>query len=166
LIKNVSFDLDESPPVFTHNESYYLFDESGTGEMRTPNSEDLLDYFGTEVPDTPKDIIAVLHQRYEVVRILPRMLADFMEPSSVPHISFGNVSVYPNPATSHIVIESPEVTVDLVRMYNINGQLARETRGSINGHTRLDVQDLNKGLYLLQIIAGNQVYSSKLLISR
>jgi hypothetical protein len=166
LLKSVSFDLEESPPVFTHNESYYVFDDSGTGEMRTPNSEDLLDYFGTEVPDTPKDIIAVLHQRYEVVRILPRMLADFMEPSSVPHISFGNLSVYPNPATSHIVIESHEVDVDLVRMYNINGQLAKKTLGSINGHTRLDVQDLNQGLYLLQVITGNQVYSSKLLISR
>jgi hypothetical protein len=166
LIRNVSFDLDESPPVFTHNQSYYVFDDSGTGEMRTPNTEDLLDYFGTVVPDTPKDIIAVLHQRYDVVRILPRMLADFMEPASVPHISFGNISVYPNPATSHVVIESPEVVVDLVRMYNINGQLVKETRGNINGHTRFDVQDLNQGLYLLQVITGNQVYSSKLLISR
>ena len=166
LIKNASFDLDESPPVFTHNESYYLFDDTGTGEMRTPNFPDLLDYFGTDVPDTPKDIIAVLHQRYDVVRILPRMLDDIMEPSGVPHISFGNISLYPNPATSYIVIESPEAVVDLVRLYNINGQLLRETWGSINGHTTIDVQDLNQGLHLIQVITGNQVFSSKLLISR
>jgi hypothetical protein len=166
LIKNVSFDLDESPPVFTHNESYYVFDDTGTGEMRTPNFPDLLDYFGTDVPDTPKDIIAVLHQRYDVVRILPRMLDDIIEPSSVPHISYGNLSVYPNPATSYVVIESPEVVVDLVCLFNINGQLISETKGSVNGHTRVDLQDMNQGLYMIQVITRNHVYSSKLLISR
>jgi hypothetical protein len=94
------------------------------------------------------------------------MLDDIMEPSGVAHISFGNISVYPNPATSYIVIESPEAAVDLVRLCNINGQLVREIRGNINGHTRIDVQDMNQGLYLIQLITGNQVYSSKLLISR
>jgi hypothetical protein len=166
LIRNVSFDLDESPLTFTHNQSYFVFDDSGTGEMRTPNFPDLLDYFGTDVPDTPKDIIAVLHQRNDVVRILPRMLDDIMEPSGVPHISFGNISLFPNPATSYVVIESPDVVVDLVRLYNINGQLLRENRGSVNDHTRMDVRDMKQGLYLLQVITSNQVYSSKLLISR
>ena len=94
------------------------------------------------------------------------MLDDIMEPSGVPHISFGNISLYPNPATSYIVIESPEAVVDLVRLYNINGQLLRETRGSINEHTRIDVRDMSQGLYLIQVITGNQVFSSKLLISR
>jgi len=166
LIRNVSFDLDRSLSTFTHNQSYFVFHNNDTVELRTPNFPDLLDYFGTVVPDTPKDIVAVLHQRFNVVRILPRMLADFMEPASVPNISFGNLSVYPNPATSHIVIDSPEFKVDLIRMYNINGQLVREINGSLSGQTKFDVQDLNQGLYLLQVFTGSQVYSGKLLISR
>lgn len=79
LIRNVTFDED-NPEVWTHNQSYVIYDDSGEGLIRTPNFPDLLDYFGDPVPDTPKDIIGVLHQRFAVTRLLPRMSADFMDP--------------------------------------------------------------------------------------
>ncbi len=78
LVRSVHF-AEENPEIWMHNTTYYIFDGTGTGEIRTPNYPDLLDYFGLPVPDTPQDIAGVLHQRYDITRLIPRMLADFSE---------------------------------------------------------------------------------------
>ncbi|MDR4989280.1 MAG: T9SS type A sorting domain-containing protein, partial [Bacteroidales bacterium] len=166
LVRNVSFDLDASPADFTHNQSYYIFDDTGEGEIRTPNSAGLFDYFETPVPTTPKDIVGVLHQRFEVVRLQPRMLADFMEPSSVPHIDPANIVLYPNPASTHFYVESHERQIDSVRMFNLNGQLVAEQSVTNTGQVKMDVTGMKNGIYMVQIIMNNQVVVHKVHINK
>ena len=46
--------------------------------------------------------------------------------------------------------DSKNITKNRVRLYNINGQLLRESLG-----TQINTQGLNRGIYLLQIESGN-----------
>jgi len=164
-VANVYFEED-NPDTFTHNESFYIYDDTAEGVIRTPNSEDLLDYFGEPVPDpdTPKDIIGVLHQRYEVLRLLPRMLADFMEPTDVTNLETLELRVYPNPANDLVFVESSERVIDLVQVYNIQGQLVLEQPGNASGRVQLQVSSLKPGIYMLQVSSGSGRSTQKLQI--
>jgi hypothetical protein len=168
LVRNVSFDFDhENFPAdhtFTHNQSYYILDATGTGEIRTPNSPDLLDYFGTDIPTTPKDIVGVLHQRFEVTRLQPRSLTDFMEPTSIQEIEAAGFNMYPNPAVTQFTI-SGEQNVDYVRVYNLSGQMLMHKPVNSN-HTIIDVDTLNTGVYIVQVIYGNKSVNYKLQVQR
>lgn len=168
IVKNVSFDEEQNPDTFTHNESYFIYDDTGEGLIRTPNHEDLLDYFGEPVPDTPKDIIGVLHQRYEATRLLPRMLDDFMdvEPINVLSPEPSEISLFPNPATTHFTLVSADRQMEQVRIYNLSGQLVKERDASSAQQLQLDVSGLNNGMYIIEVIAGNSVESLKLQINR
>ncbi len=168
IVRHVTFDFDheEFPDseIFTHNQSYYILDATGEGVIRTPNSPDLLDYFGTEIPTTPKDIVGVLHQRFDVTRLQPRSLADFLEPTSVQEFEAAGFSVYPNPARNHVTITG-ESTMDQIRIYNLNGQLLQSKQ--VNGqHVSIETESLKTGIYIVQIVSGVQVLNYKLQIQK
>lgn len=164
IVRNVSFDED-NPATWTHNVSYYISDASGEGEIRTPNAAEALDYFGTAVPETPKDIIAVVTQRYEVTRLLPRSLADFMDPaSSILQPGQPVVVLFPNPANTAFTIKSDE-RIDLVRVFDLSGRLMAEER--VAGHSiTLNAGNLRTGIYVVQVFSNKQIIHHKLQIQR
>jgi len=168
VVRNVSFDFDNedfpADHIFTHNQSYYILDASGSGVIRTPNSPDLLDYFGTPIPTEPKDIVGVLHQRLEVTRLQPRSLDDFLEPTSIQEIEAAGFSMFPNPAVTQFTI-SGEQTIDYVRVYNMNGQLVMQEHVN-NSSTVIDVSVLKTGIYIVQVIYGNNRLNYKLQIQK
>ncbi len=159
----VDFD-DPAGTIFEHNVTYNISDPSGPGVIRTPNSADLLDYFGTPVPETTKDLIGVVTQRFDETRLLPRTLADFLEPTNIAVIEEAGFSMYPNPAVSQFTI-SGENQVDMVRVYNINGQLVME-KNTAGNLVNLDISGLNGGIYIVQVISGNQRLNYKLQVQR
>ncbi len=163
LVRNVSF-YEDNPETFVHNESYEIYDNTADGLIRTPNHEDALDYFGEPVPDTPKDIIGVLHQRFEVVRLLPRMKDDFMEPTNVPFVENQNILLYPNPAHDTFTIESAEI-IDMVRVYDISGRLLIEQRIDQQAAS-INVDMLKTGIYIVRVISENKQMNQKLQINR
>lgn len=168
VVRNVSFDFDHEDfpdgPDFEPNESYYIVDATGTGVIRTPNWDGLLDYYGTPIPTTPKDIVGVLHQRHEVTRLQPRSLADFMEPASVNQITVGSFKVFPNPANAQFTV-SGETEIDQLRIFNINGQLILDK--PVHNHTiTLNTEFLKTGLYIVQLISGDQILNHKLQIQK
>jgi len=167
VVRGVSF-YEDNPETFTHNESYYIYDDTADGEIRTPNWEGLLDYFGEPVPDTPKDLIGVLHQRFNVVRLQPRMLADFMDPdpSDVPLTEASGIKAYPNPANTRLTLESEGLHIEQVRIYSLSGQMVMQVNTASSDHIQLDVKGLNTGMYIIQAISGNDVRSLKLQITR
>lgn len=167
MVRNVRFHED-SPETFVHNESYDIYDDTGEGLIRTPNHAGLLDYFGQPVPDTPKDLIAVVHQRFEVSRIQPRMLADFMDPddTAIPVTDDPVFRLYPNPATTHFFLENKGKQIDKVRVYHLSGQLVMEETGVSSELIQLNTHGLRPGMYIVRIITGNEIQSLKLQINR
>lgn len=166
LVRNVHFD-EENPTEWTHNVSYFIYDDTGEGEIRTPNSPGLLDYFGEPVPATPKDIIGVLHQRHAVTRLLPRMLADFMDPEPVQVISPGmhEMVIFPNPASTHVTIDNGDNNIDKIRIYNLSGQIVKTVNVSSTS-VQINITDIQPGMYIVQMVSGSEVKSMKLSIYR
>jgi hypothetical protein len=164
LVRNVSFDED-NPVTWVHNASFFISDASGDGEIRTPNAAGALDYFGTDVPVTPKDIIAVVSQRNEDTRLLPRSLADFMEPAtSITEPGQPKVVLFPNPANTAFTIKSDE-RIDLVRIFDLSGRLMLEER--VAGHSiTLNAGNLRTGIYVVQVFSNKQIIHHKLQIQQ
>jgi len=92
------------------------------------------------------------------------MLADFMDPEPVQVITpeVAEISVYPNPASSQINVESTDSKIDIVGIYNISGQLIREINAGGAEMVTLDVNGLNHGMYLLRIVMDDKVVSRKI----
>lgn len=166
VVRGVSFD-DDNPETFVHNQSYAIYDATGEGVIRTPNWAGLLDYFGMDVPSTPKDIIAVVHQRFEVSRVQPRMQADFMdsEVATGPEPETWHVRMYPNPAHTTFTIESGEKPIERIRIFNLSGQVVKDIRVS-SQTVQLDVGSFNTGVYLVQVISGDSVETRRIQINR
>jgi Zn/Cd-binding protein ZinT len=166
VIRSVSFGTPPAKATFAASTNYNIFDDSGTGIMRTPNINAGLDYFGTEVPATPKDIIAVVNQFNQDMQIMPRSLADFMDPStSVPPTNYlPEVKLYPNPAQSHFYLESA-VMIEHLRIFSLNGQLLQQ-RSVYDYSTSVDASWLKNGLYIIQVVAAERVITHKLQIVR
>ncbi|MDX1684823.1 MAG: T9SS type A sorting domain-containing protein [Saprospiraceae bacterium] len=74
------------------------------------------------------------------------------------------VKVYPIPAHSFIYVKSDEIVSDVI-IYGMDGNivLQKEINASAG---MLQVQSLASGTYILKIIASDQSYVRKLLITR
>jgi hypothetical protein len=73
-----------------------------------------------------------------------------------------SVLVYPNPVTDHLVISSPQKTIDQVMVYNYLGQLVIKSEPNAT-ETQIDMNGLNKGLYLVQISAEGKQETHKVI---
>ena len=84
--------------------------------------------------------------------------------SSTPRI----FSIVPNPTTGNITIQGSfdNTTSGIYNVYDAMGKLVRTGNLQLESSVRMDFNDLNNGIYLLEIIGGEQVYHSKMIISK
>ncbi len=73
----------------------------------------------------------------------------------------GEISVYPNPATSSIRVNLPEGTHGEIEIWSLNGKLQRKIQVLNEREMVIPVQDLAEGIYLLNLVSENQVYRMK-----
>lgn len=72
------------------------------------------------------------------------------------------INIYPNPATSYIVIDSKNHTISSVELYNLLGEkVLGETKLSDN---KLDISQLNKGVYILKVNSENGVINKRIIV--
>jgi len=71
-------------------------------------------------------------------------------------------SVYPNPAKDSFFIES-SANSNLISLYTLNGILIRKFKSNLN-RTQIDVDDLERGVYILEISNDSAVNYQKILI--
>jgi len=69
-------------------------------------------------------------------------------------------SVYPNPTSSLINISSTE-QVDRVDLYNPLGQIVLS---KTNNLTKLNIENLKQGLYVLKLYSGDKSVTKKIII--
>ena len=75
------------------------------------------------------------------------------------------VSIYPNPVTTYLLIEFPPsagAEAHTVRLYDLEGRLL-QSHESIDRAVRLDVSEARSGVMLLQIHQGDQVLRKRIL---
>ncbi len=78
--------------------------------------------------------------------------------------------VYPNPATNFVTIDyrlPQEVLSANVKVVNILGSIVKEQNVDIrNNNMRMDITDINSGIYFYSLFVNGEVYSTKKLIVR
>ena len=68
-----------------------------------------------------------------------------LDNTGITEISNSNIYIYPNPASDFIIIENAEP--QQITIYSLDGRLVKTVEGS----NVVDVRDLNKGVYLINI---------------
>ena len=77
-------------------------------------------------------------------------MIDVLYPAGIEEVTAEN-SIYPNPATDHITINSTD-NVQRVEIYNMQGQLVKAETGAVNN---ISVKDLANGMYTLKLTTDN-----------
>ena len=72
------------------------------------------------------------------------------------------VSIYPNPATDVVCIESENI-IEAINIYSLSGQLKLEQAAS-GFKTMINTARLSPGVYCIKVIAHNKVINTKLVI--
>jgi predicted secreted protein len=77
-----------------------------------------------------------------------------------------NITVYPNPASQYLTIETKELgSESYARIFTLSGKQVLE-RKVISHITRMDVSELKNGVYILKLENEKSGNSLRLLISR
>lgn len=77
--------------------------------------------------------------------------------TSVDSQSLGQIKVYPNPSSNVLYIDTPG-QVPQFSVFNLNGQLMLKNQGQ-----QVDVSNLPPGVYLLDVLVGEQSYKEKII---
>lgn len=78
---------------------------------------------------------------------------------SVNDVTSFNVSLFPNPANNHITVKSNNFEVSSVNVYDLLGKLVVQE----NTKDRIDISNLRKGMYFVEITSGNKSVTKKII---
>lgn len=160
--QNVSFVDADGSAEFANNQNYDFTDGQETTEMRTTFFD--VDYIGTVIPSGALDgLRGVASQFNGTAQIFPRDLNDIDVVLSINGFEKTQFSLYPNPAKNFVNLEVPAGESFEVNIYNVTGKKVYSTK--INGSTRLDVNSLQSGMYMINFKQGNQNTTRKLIIN-
>ena len=82
---------------------------------------------------------------------------------SVNNVVDHSTNIFPNPAKNNITIENSNFEINTVELYNIAGQLVKsENVNSMS--TNLNLSDLKKGIYILEIQSNKTSIRRKLIV--
>ena len=70
--------------------------------------------------------------------------------------------IFPNPFSDHIMIKNETNKSVQIYLYNLNGRLISTQKTRYN--TRIELNNLSKGIYILKICDNESVYSQKIVI--
>jgi hypothetical protein len=92
---------------------------------------------------------------------------DTGEPSDIPETPSVLLSVYPNPASSWLVVELDEAEAEsstFLQLFNSNGHIVYAE--TFNRQTRIDIagNGLKAGVYVLKVTARNSLFTRKIVI--
>ena len=76
---------------------------------------------------------------------------------------FGNVTIYPNPASDMINIIGNNFMIDRVIVYDLLGKVVLQKELLQNQSQTIDISNLNSGLYMIKIHSEEKILTQKLL---
>ncbi|PXX97893.1 hypothetical protein DF185_18165 [Marinifilum breve] len=75
-----------------------------------------------------------------------------------------HIEIYPNPANKYININMPNSDLTTIRVLNTSGQVLISRK--IKGSSKINIENLNNGLYIIHIIGDNYSTTKKLMVSK
>lgn len=159
--ENVSFVDADGTIEFGTGQNYDFTDGQDTSVIRTEFFS--ADYIGTIIPTGTLDGLRGVGSQFNgTAQIFPRDSEDINVVLSINGFEKTQFSLYPNPASNFVHLEVPSGESFEVSIYNVTGKKVFATK--INRTTRLDVNSLNAGVYMVNFKQGNQNTTRKLII--
>lgn len=159
--QNVSFPEADGALTFENGQNYDLTDGVNTITKRTEFFN--VDYIDTVIPQGNLEGVAGIASQFNgQAQIFSRFDADIDVTLSIANFDKNEFSFYPNPATSFVEIKSPNGETFQVSIYNILGRKLINTE--ITGNTKVNVSNLQSGIYLVQFGKGADSFTKKLII--
>lgn len=91
------------------------------------------------------------------------MIPSFFNPTSIENIPEISFNIFPNPAENRITISADTKT--LIEVVNIYNQLGQKVLQEKNIENTIDISDLTKGIYIVELISGNSSFRKKMIKS-
>lgn len=86
--------------------------------------------------------------------------------ASINENSFGQFSIFPNPSSGLLTIQTSSNGIETALIYNSNGQIIKQLEISSN-QTYTDISNLTNGIYFIQLQSSNQTSEvQRLIISK
>ncbi len=162
-VEGVTFDTEET--VFSGSSSYNIADESGSSIFRTPSNSAELDYFDTNIPADPVDMIALVSQFGDDMQIFTRSIDDFGADVNVEEIVAGNnMTIYPNPVNNHLQIKLSSNFAEIIIVNSIGQQVEKISNPS--DQLMVDMKNMQSGLYFISFIDENGQVETRKVIKR
>lgn len=100
-----------------------------------------------------KEVLYIRHDTliYSYISVEDTLVIKTKDKTNYPIVKNIRIQVYPNPTIDYINIESSDVFILTAKLYNINGVLVSQTN-IVDKKGSLNVEGLNKGTYVLQIL--------------
>ena len=86
--------------------------------------------------------------------------------AAIKHPDISKFAIYPNPASEQLkIIPKENFTGNCsARLYDLNGKLVKSVNTGISQLLSIPVNDCRQGIYLLQIVTHEYIYSQKIVI--
>ncbi len=144
-LENVTF-ADGGSTIQSTNSVYSFYDEAGQGVLYSDRNGRLP---GQKLPEDRTSITGIVSQYQGVYQLLAREIADLtLETNATRHHELKqDVSIYPNPASSQLFLNT-NLVIKSVVIYSVRGELKFLKTGNIKN---IDVSGLQSGMYFLRI---------------
>lgn len=86
-----------------------------------------------------------------------------LAPIGLNEFLLSNITLYPNPATNNVSIETGSIEVKEINITNLSGQIISSTSSS-ESTVQLDLSDLPKGIYMINIKMNDAQATRKLIV--
>lgn len=83
--------------------------------------------------------------------------------TSILESDFSDVKIYPNPANDFVTIENVNGITN-IQIHDLSGKLVLDKQNNLNGNNRLDVSDLQTGVYLVSVVNEDAIHTIRLTI--
>ncbi|MCB0762128.1 MAG: T9SS type A sorting domain-containing protein [Flavobacteriales bacterium] len=85
-------------------------------------------------------------------------------PARIPSINSNPISIYPNPVSEHLKIQSTDL-LEMVVFFDMNGRKVKEEELKNQTTSSVDVGDLPPGFYIVQLLKKDGSWHSKKMIN-
>ena len=160
-IQDVTYAAGDGTAVFANGQNYTI----EAGELSVIHRTDFfnVDYIGQLIPQGMiQGVRGVANSFNGAAQILPRNAADINVTLNTVQFDRSEFSIYPNPATSVVNLQTPAGQNFTVEVYNLLGK--RVLSAQLEGAKQVNVQDFQSGVYLVKFTQGKESFTRKLII--
>lgn len=151
---------DGADGTFQTGKNYPFTDASGESILRTNFNADEVDYIGELLPAAVMDYICIVGSYSGTAQVTPRSLDDMFH-VGIANQTIAGFTLYPNPTKGVLSITTQN---NLEKDIQISDLLGKQVFHTTTNNLSIDVSNLNKGVYIIQVTEAGLTATRKLVV--